>query len=169
VMINETLNFMGDEYCNHLRNTFASNIFPWYYNSHVAGPHVDEGKEFFFTHMIFDWRERKVNSKKAFEYVAPLLDKLKLDLTFLKRIKLNFYTNQGKFIEHDFHVDFPEPHTTFIYSLNTTNGYCEFEDGTKSLDIADKLIKFDGLIKHRGTTTTDNFYRMNMVINYESK
>ena len=80
---------MGDEYCNNLRNTFASNIFPWYYNSHVAGPHIDEGKEFFFTHMIFDWRERKVSSVKAFELIEPILDKLKLDKENLKRIKLN--------------------------------------------------------------------------------
>ena len=55
---------MGNEYCDNLRNTFASNIFPWYYNSHVAGPDIDEAKEFFFTHMIFDWKERKVNVQK---------------------------------------------------------------------------------------------------------
>ena len=54
-----------------------------------------------------------------------------------------------------------------MYSLNTTDGFFELEDGTKSLDVADKLIEFDGLIRHRGTTTLNKFYRMNLVINYE--
>jgi len=166
VTINETLNFMGDEYCNNLNKIFSSNIFPWYYNNHVAGENND-GKEFFFTHIIFDHKEKKVNSEKAFELIKPLLDKLKLSVEKLKRIKLNFYTNQGKFIKHDFHTDFDEPHTTFMYSLNTTDGFFELEDGTKSLDVADKLIEFDGLIRHRGTTTLNKFYRMNLVINYE--
>jgi hypothetical protein len=164
--ISETLNFMGEDFCNNLKNTFTSNIFPWYYNNHVVGE-SNEGTEFFFTHIIFNHIEKKVNSERTFELIRPLLDKLNLSIEKLIRIKMNFYTNQGKFIKHDFHTDFNEPHTTFIYSLNTTDGYFELEDGTRSLDIADKLIEFDGLIPHRGTTTTNQFYRMNMVINYE--
>ena len=79
MVINEKLNFMGDEYCNNLNKIFSSNIFPWYYNNHVAGENND-GKEFFFTHIIFDHKEKKVNSEKAFELIKPLLDKLKLSM-----------------------------------------------------------------------------------------
>ena len=162
--LNEKLNFMGEVFCNDLRNTLMGNNFPWYYNDLVAGD--DKGSEFFFTHIIFSSVTKNINSD-GYRLIEPILDKLKLDTAKIMRIKLNLYTNQGNLIKHNFHTDFLGPHTTFIYSLNTTNGYFELDDGTRSLDISDKLMEFDGLIPHRGTTTTNEFYRLNMVINYE--
>ena len=84
--INETLNFMGEDFCNNLKNTFTSNIFPWYYNNHVAGEGND-GTEFFFTHILFSHIEKKVNSERAFELIRPLLDKLNLSIEKLKSLE----------------------------------------------------------------------------------
>jgi hypothetical protein len=51
--------------------------------------------------------------------------------------------------------------------MNTNNGYTYFEDGTKAKSVANRLIKFDNVMYHSGTTCTDENQRVVININYK--
>ena len=53
-----------------------------------------------------------------------------------------------------------------LYSLNTCNGFTEFEDGDNADSIANSMIIFDGTLKHRSVSQTDENARINININY---
>ena len=57
-------------------------------------------------------------------------------------------------------------HTTFVLSLNTNDGYTEFEDGTILESKENSIVIFDGAIKHRSVGQTDENIRVNININY---
>ena len=54
--------------------------------------------------------------------------------------------------------------TTAIYYVNTCDGFTEFEDGTKTEAVANRLVKFPANLKHRGVSQLDN--RFKCVINF---
>ena len=56
-------------------------------------------------------------------------------------------------------------HITLVYSVNTNNGYTEFQDGTIIPSIANQLLIFDGNMEHRSVSQTDIKNRMNLNIN----
>ena len=80
--------------------------------------------------------------------------------------KRNLYPNQNKFIEHDTHIDYDEPHQAAIYYINTNNGYTKLEDGTKVSSIANRMLFFDGSKNHQSTNCTDEKIRLNINFNY---
>ena len=53
--------------------------------------------------------------------------------------------------------------TNDIYYDNTSDGYTEFEDGTKTQCVSNRLVKFPSNLKHRGVSQTDT--RLKSVIN----
>ena len=69
----------------------------------------------------------------------------------------------------DYHSDYSDERgtcdymTTGIYYINTCDGYTEFEDGTITECIANRLVKFPANLKHRGVSQTDA--RVKSVIN----
>ena len=51
--------------------------------------------------------------------------------------------------------------------MNSNNGYTYFEDGKKVKSVANRLLKFDNIKYHSGTTCTDKNQRVVININYE--
>tara|TARA_B100001094_G_scaffold52855_1_gene48333 strand:+ start:1235 stop:1777 length:543 start_codon:yes stop_codon:yes gene_type:complete len=105
-----------------------------------------------------------------FESVVPLLNKI--DFLALHKVKANLEPLKSKQFFSDFHYDWAESvedpipsnkMTTAIYYVNTCDGYTEFEDGTKTQCVANRLVKFPSNLKHRGVSQTDN--RLKSVIN----
>ena len=56
--------------------------------------------------------------------------------------------------------------TTAVFYINTNNGYTEFEDGTRSESIANRMVTFPANLKHRGTTCSDEKTRIVINFNY---
>ena len=64
-------------------------------------------------------------------------------------------------IKHDFHKDNSSKNLiSSILYINSNNGYTEFEGGKKINSKANRLITFKSNISHRGTTCTDEKFRM---------
>ena len=58
-------------------------------------------------------------------------------------------------------------HSGAILSLNTCDGYTKLEDGTKIDSIANRILLFDaGEVMHCPTTTSNDYARINIIINY---
>ena len=116
------------------------------------------------THVIYN--ENKPNSN-YYEIIIPLLDKLKARC--LIRVKANLYPNTERLHEHPMHIDRDFSHSGAILSLNTCDGYTKLKDGTKIDSVANRVLLFDASEEHCSTTTTDDFARFNININYFTK
>ena len=60
-------------------------------------------------------------------------------------------------------------HKVCLLSINTNDGYTEFENGTKFTSIENQAIVFDGGTPHRSVTQTDQNMRVNINLNFEVK
>ena len=97
--------------------------------------------------------------------IIPILEKL--NIKSMIRAKANLYPYSGKTLyEHEMHIDYEFPHYAALLSLNTCDGYTKLEDGTKIESVANRIVIFDASQKHCSTTTTSDFARINININY---
>jgi hypothetical protein len=136
--------------------------FAWFYTPHVAD---EEDNNIYFIHTF---QEQKYDVESPYLHnLHTILKKLNID--DLWRVKGNLFPNQSKFIEHNTHVDYDEPHQAAIYYINTNNGYTKLEDGTKVDSVANRLLLFDGSKKHASTNCTNDKIRVNINFNYISK
>ena len=136
-----------------------SDNFPYYFNNTV----VDEKdtKNFYFVHTLYD--QNVVNSD-FFKTIDPLINKL--NILFLRRIKVNCYTRTDKLIKHKPHKDLPMPHEGAIFSLNTCNGGTYV--GKKFIkSVANRILLFDPSVSHSSTNCTDQQARFNININWK--
>ena len=147
-------NFIDDGYCNFLFNLVNEKDFPWYI-SDVN----DWDTNKYFTHTLF----HTAYPSNYFEKFCPLLDKI--SIKSLIRVKINFYPKTKIIEKHVEHKDFPFDHKAAIFSLNTCNGgtYVEesFIESKKN-----RLLKFNGNIKHCSTSTDNKGGRININFNY---
>ena len=141
--------------------------FPWFFNSKkILDYNLDYN--FQFVHNVF--QNDKIQSPIAFNLLAPLINLLNPNKII--RIKLNLTTKTHKLIKYPLHRDIPikdekDNYKIAIYYMNTNNGYTYFEDGKKVKSVANRLIKFNNVTYHSGTTCTDENQRVVININYK--
>ena len=102
-----------------------------------------------------------------FQYVASLIKKLNPGL--LLRVKANLTPMRSRIIERPYHIDFDLPNLTqktAIFNITTCDGYTRFEDGDDVPSVENRMIIFDGNMKHAGTTTTNEKARVVINLNY---
>jgi hypothetical protein len=150
-------NFLEKDTFNKLKDILVGINFPWYLN-YVLEDH----KYYQHTHIFFN--ENKVNSD-YFDLIQPLI-KL-LNINKILKIKANFLFKTNQIIEHGLHTDFAlQGAKTAVFYLNTNNGYTKFSDNTIVNSVENRIVIFDALSFHTGTTCTDADYRLVININY---
>ena len=106
------------------------------------------------------------------DYVLPIIKQKVYDYRSLVRIKSNFYPWTHELKHHRYHTDLNWDNVAAILSLNTCDGYTEFEYDTPYLrqrriaSVANRLVVFDCQNSHRSTTTTTNYCRFNINFNF---
>ena len=159
-------NFLDEKYFNDLQTLFIGHTMSWFAQNRVSN-YLDRDKEdtknniFYMTHMFYDGNRPTSN---LYEKLVPLLEKLKA--ICLIRVKANFYPNTTVLHEHPKHIDMDFPNSGAILSLNTCDGYTKLEDGTKINSVANRMLLFDPNTEHCSTTTTNDYARINININY---
>jgi len=153
-------NFLPQDYFVHLQRIMTDHNFPWLYNAEVANSGEIQD-HFYFTHNLFqDFQP----TSSIFEEFVPFFKQLEMNA--LVRARALLYTNQGRQIVHEKHIDFKFPHKTAVFYMNTNNGYTEFEDGTKVESVENRIVFFDGSRPHNSSTCTDQKIRVVLSINY---
>jgi len=102
-----------------------------------------------------------------FQEVAPIIKRL--NPSALLRVKSNLTPTRSRIIERPYHVDFELPNAvqkTAIFNIITCDGYTRFEDGDNVPSVENRMIIFDGNMKHAGTTTTNEKARVVINVNY---
>jgi len=143
----------------------SADDFYWLYSPKVANEINPNDEEFFFGHTLYHSgaKEWKAHVSPFYDNLAaPILGAFRFEWIF--RIRCNLYTNTGGQQKHEFHRDVDFDHNVLIYSLNTNNGYTEFEDGEIIESVANQAVIFNGRRKHRSVTQTDSKIRVNVNI-----
>jgi hypothetical protein len=163
-----------DTLYNHIIGSTVTQQFPWYFNSKKIDD-VNIDYNFQFVHNVI--QNGKIDSPVTFEVLKPLLNKLKPK--GLIRIKLNLTTKTSKIIKYPLHRDInvkdekdieqlkKDNYKVAIFYMNSNNGYTYFENKKKVKSVANRLLKFDNIMNHSGTTCTDENQRVVININYE--
>lgn len=159
--------FLPDDDFKSIQKFFMTGHIPWKFTDKVTGTEKSEDA-FQFTHMFFDAHPYYVLNFLSLADCKPIRSILgELDPYILLRIKANLRTKTPKPIQSDFHTDLKTSnYTTSIYYLNSNNGYTLFEDGMKVPSIANRMITFNGDMRHCGVSCTDQQTRVVLNINY---
>lgn len=155
-------NFLDKENFNNIKNLLMGFDFPWYYQPDIT----NKGKKslnnsFYFFHLFY--QDLTIGSN-LYHQMIPLLKNLKVKS--LIRLKANFYPNQNKFIEHEFHKDYDYTHKGCLFYINSNNGFTILKDGTKIESVENRALIFDPSMIHKSTNCTDERSRINININY---
>ena len=176
-------NFLTQTEYEALYNVFKSNKVSWYYYDFVNSP-VDDDSDynFQFVHPMYhyndsgplflddsdNWHKRLRLIKSPYKkLIDPILSKLNVEI--LLRMKFNMNTRTNEIIESNFHVDIGTYLNTYkiaIFYLNSNDGYTLFECGRKIESVANRVVIFDGKLKHCGTSCTNQKNRIVLNINY---
>ena len=153
---------LDKDYFSMLQGVVMGHNFPWEYQARVANPWENNNDHFYFVHRLYE-RFSPISS-----FMEPLDDYLikVLNVKSIIRARVLLYPNQGKFIEHDPHVDFEYSHNAALLYFNDNDGFTKMEDGTKIESVANRMIFFDTSKPHNSTTCSDQPKRCNIVINY---
>ena len=162
-------NYAPKDLLVHFKETLFSEQFPWYFHDYVASIQVKESEEFYFTHTFFGDGENNtmgINSEHFEKIIVPLcFISLGKDYDLI-RAKANLFTKRDKQIKYGLHTDYSfDKHTTWVYSLNTNNGYTMFESGEKIPSVQNQLATFDGNQRHCSVVQTDTSARYIININ----
>lgn len=145
-----------------LRTLVMGNQIDWTY----VLDYEDKQDDFYFIHNVI----RDGFAAPIFSDIKPILyfidDKLGFVIENLLRINCKLTTNHGKLSRETMHMDFPIPHYTGIYYINSCNGPTVIED-TEVESVANRFLLFDGSKMHCGTTPDDCHARFNIVFNMQ--
>ena len=160
--------FLKEEDFKQLDRVFCQDVATWHYNDHVVSSEKDDTDyNFQFVHSVY--RDCQFVSEHH-QLVYPILSNL--DAKVILRMKFNMNVRTPNIVEREFHQDYhdvlPEdvPYKVAIFYLNTNNGYTLFESGDKVESVANRIVIFDGTLKHCGTTCTNSKTRVVLNINY---
>tara|TARA_R100001594_G_scaffold38696_2_gene70093 strand:+ start:4745 stop:5257 length:513 start_codon:yes stop_codon:yes gene_type:complete len=163
-------NFIPKEKFKDIQEVMMSENFNWFFQNYVVGDQVStkEGNsgqdDYFFSHIFFN-KKLGINSPHYGFILSPIFKVLNADKII--RVKANLYINHNKKVEHGYHIDYPDlKHKVALFSINTNDGYTELENIGSFKSIENRMLIFDGDIKHRSVTQTDCKRRVNININY---
>ena len=154
-------NFLEEGYFRSIQQFVMNPHFPWGFQSEVANHGEIQHDHFYFLHLLYDQGEPK---SSLYPELIPFYEMLEVKAFIRSRVML--YTNQGKQIIHERHVDKPYSHKASLLYLNTNNGFTEFDDGKRVESVENRLVTFDGSKEHSSSTCTDEKVRLVLAINY---
>tara|TARA_B100000427_G_scaffold275607_1_gene244211 strand:- start:87 stop:599 length:513 start_codon:yes stop_codon:yes gene_type:complete len=133
---------------------YNGNNYTWYFANNLNNK--EYRGNFYFSNLTYD-SEVGVNCTKQLLQYEPLLNRLNLTMSKVKRIKSNLYLWTGRRIHHQTHTDY-EPNLglrTCLYYVNDSDRVTVF-DGKKRVRCRNnRAIIFDGSIRHHSTTPTN--------------
>ena len=153
---------LDKEYFSMLQGVVMGHNFPWEYQARVANPWENNNDHFYFVHRLYE-RFSPVSSfmQQLDDYLIKVLD-----VKSIIRARVLLYPNQGKFIEHDPHIDFEYSHNAALLYFNDNDGFTRMEDGTKVESVANRNVIFDGSTSHNSTNCTTEKARFVLAVNY---
>ena len=160
--------FLSSYYNDAHERTFSGperSNYPWYFNDHLN--YQTYKGNYYFNNCCYD-PALGIADPQQYPLYEPLLNKLGITMSNVKKIKSNLYPWTGRRIHHQTHTDYP-PNLglrTCLYYVNDSDRVTVF-DGKKRIKCKNnRAILFDGSIPHHSTTPTDVNYACSINIDY---
>lgn len=151
-------NFLPDRIFNKFQEGMMSKSFPWYWSSEKV-PENNSYRNCQLVHTLYedhtpysDWD------------ISPVISHL--NIKAIHRIKANLTLYTPEIYEYGLHTDVDFQCYTAVYYLNTNDGYTIFEDGAKVESVANRILIFDSMKMHTGTTCTNEKRRVVLNLNF---
>jgi len=161
-------NFLPSYHNDFYNKTFNNSIgdpFSWFFVDELNN--LNYKGNFYFCNNAYDLT-LNVNNTSQHAMYQPLLNRLNITMSNVKRIKANLYPWKGRRIHHQTHTDY-QPNLglrTCLYYVNDSDRVTVF-DGKKRIKCKNnRAILFDGSIPHHSTTPTDANYACSVNIDY---
>tara|TARA_E500000331_G_C17151508_1_gene667510 strand:+ start:454 stop:993 length:540 start_codon:yes stop_codon:yes gene_type:complete len=158
-------NFLSYPQYKQLNEVMISSEFPWYYTPYVAAVNPDESNKDSYQFVHPFWMNKMGFYNPNTDKISDIL--MRINPQVLLKCKANLQPRCHVIRTSEWHTDFTPPlndWTTAIYYMNDNNGYTEFKDGDIINSVANRIVFFNGLQEHRGTTCTDS--KVRLVINF---
>ena len=161
-------NFLEDHVAKRIHDVLYTSEFAWYYHNVFSDyeEEIDDKHRYQFVH-CFKSNKLGTTSNLYDQIALPITDKLQINYSNVIRCKVNMSLYSGKPYTSAWHIDNAEPHKVALYYVNTNNGYTELETGQKIECVHNRIVIFDGLVKHRAIKQTDKKTRVAINFNYE--
>ena len=155
-------NVLGEVGFNKIIKTVRGHDFPW--NLIEYGVSLPGDGSYYFSHEAYDRITKKTSAYNSL--FSNLYIRLGVNILMRSKLNLTFRTKET-YVFYPMHTDYAnnESWSTAIFYLNTNNGYTLFEDGTKVDSVANRMVIFDGRMKHTGATHTDDNERFRFLLN----
>ena len=171
-------NFLTSYHADTYIKTFdgmrtGSGLFTWVFINNVN--RNERGKDayylgnYYFCNTIIN--EYEVWDTHFLPLFNPILDKLKVPVADVYRLKVNLYPRTQRRVHHCTHTDY-EPNSglaTALYFVNDNDGVTIFNRKKTIKSKENRIILFDGSNKHHPTTPTNVNWRSTINIDYIKK
>ena len=171
-------NLLTESYLRDLQNYFLSQECEWNYNSTLTNDDSFSKHGSVGFVIKLHWNQMFLESYSAMMCRALILsarDKVTeitktQHLVVRARADMTLY-NPEKYV-HEIHVDYPYEHTTAIFYLNSSDGNTLLYDreGKELLaevePVENRLLVFDGLMKHTGHSPAEHKSRVLLNMNF---
>ncbi len=138
---------------------------PWFHNEFLVYEDELEENNSWNWQLTHTFYHESIPRSDKFQILKPIL--IKLNPSAIVKIKANLMPRTDNIIVHKFHVDIDNfKGKTAVYYINNNNGYTILEDGTKIESVENRMVIFDSIIKHTGTSCTDVRNRCVLNFNY---
>jgi len=165
----EIRNYLNQKKFILIKSFFSGENMAWFYNKEQTYNDGSESADSsFFTHRI-QYNDKIETSPFIYQLIEPIIKKIKPRK--ILRIKANLLINRRIQTACNFHVDDGAKHKVAIYYINTNNGFTLL-DPIKRKEVKceeNKLLIFDGKIKHSAVAQTDTDQRLVINFNYIDK
>jgi|TARA_B100001094_G_scaffold124756_1_gene120628 hypothetical protein len=163
-MIKVIDDFLPSDQFEQISINLMGKDFPWYWNNFVNDRN-EQHEHGQFTHGFFNY---KALDNPWGSIWGELLEGFIDSFTWkeMLRIKANMIPRTANNIVSGYHVDQPFPHKVGILYINTNNGSTIFENGDKIDCVANRMVFFDGDMRHSSVTATDQYNRVVINLNY---
>tara|TARA_B100000131_G_scaffold212354_1_gene204203 strand:- start:50 stop:604 length:555 start_codon:yes stop_codon:yes gene_type:complete len=175
-------NFLDKEYFNEFKSQIEGYTCPWYYRDDITtGEYGNNLCKYGFNHVILNDDGQKTSN---FDLFGKFFYKM-MEATGSKvivRSRLDMTLNMGKSIVLEPHVDFFFKHISSIFYVNNSDGntliynqrYNEKDRYNQELTVkqeieprANRLLIFDGLLIHTGSTPSKHNRRILINTNFK--
>ena len=149
-------NFLASSYNDYYEKLFgnADSRYPWYFSNNIN--HNKYKGNFYFCNVAYD-RDHGIEDLSQYPVYEPLLNRLNITVSQVRRIKSNLYPLSGRRVHHQTHIDY-EPDQGFrtcLYYVHESNRLTIFDGKQKIKCKNNRAIIFDGSIPHHSTPPTD--------------
>jgi len=161
--------FLPNKNFKEIQDALMSAYFP-YFRQPSVGVKDEKTLGCLLTHLLVVEGNIVANDQLNHLVLQPIIkrfSKIYKSINLI-RVKVNLYPYQNQQFKSAYHIDQHEDHKVCLLSINTNNGYTEFENGAVFNAVENNALIFDGSLSHRSVSQTDHSSKINININYEA-